>query len=301
MGTVTGSPPPSGQPAQSYEPLPEEPGSENQTEDAGVAGSVSGGWVEVYPPEGGLPLEDPIGPGPASSGGSVATGLFGITVLLIAAGSTTTLFRLAFDYGPSHTNLSNELTTSAWQFSVSDQNPGATLSTHTGLTPLLLGIPLALCALLLVAVIVLRLRANRPSTSSTRTARVAGVLGVVAASFLAGLVFALGMFELAWTTFGQSGEVDALTTTIGTGFWVLVVAAVVGAAAAVLGFRSRVDQAFTASSGEAVMPVHGDEFGQFGPQPEGPPLEWPVVAIIPDTAGPYPGSGTPKQTGSNEE
>jgi hypothetical protein len=296
MGTVTGSPPPSGQPAQP----PYEPVEQNQDEDAGVAGSVSSGWVEVYPPDGGLPLDDPIGPEPASSGGTVATGLFGITVLLIAAGSTTTLFRLAFDYGPSHTNLSNDLTTSAWQFSVSDQEPGATLSTHTGLTPLLVGIPLALCALLLVAVIVLRLRANRPSTSSTRAARAAGVLGVVAASFLAGLVFALGMFELAWTTFGQSGEIDALTTTIGAGFWVLVVAAVVGVAAGVLGFRNRVDRVEFVPA-EPAIPVHGDEFGQFGPRVAEPPLEWPVVAVIPDTAGPYPGPGTSKQAGASEE
>jgi hypothetical protein len=49
------------------------------------------------------------------------------------------------------------------------------------------------------------------------------------------------------------------------------------------------------------IPVHGDEFGQFGPQVAEPLLEWPVVAVIPDTAGPYPGPGTSKQAGASEE
>jgi hypothetical protein len=320
---VTGSLPPTDQPAE-----PDPP------EDAGVAGSVTGEWVEVYPPDFAPPEDAPadFDPDPDFDPdhdfdpvrvSALPTGLFAAALLLILAGSITPLFQLSLEYGPSHTNLSDVLTASAWQLSVADQSPGATLSNHTGISPLLVGIPLAVCALLVIAVVALRLRIVTSATP-TRTTRTARVLGVVAAAFLAGLVFTIGMFEMAWSTFGSLSELGALSTTIGAGFWLLVVAAVTGIAAAALSFRGGAGYDGQAEAGVAAGPPHvdtmtgnGDEFGQFGPQepqgvpdgqrvPEGQPTEWPVVAVLPElpttpTGAVHPAAGPNAPVSPSEE
>jgi hypothetical protein len=293
IAVVTGSLPPTDQPAEP-----------NPPEDAGVAGSVTGEWVEVYPPDFVPPEDAPADFDPAEFGGDgfvdaegdpgrgsgLSTGLFVASLLLVLAGSITPLFQLSLEYGPSHTNLSDVLTASAWQLSVADQAPGETLTNHTGISPLLIGVPLLLCALLVIAVVVLRLRVARASEPA-RVVRTARVVGVVAAAFLAGLVFAVGMFETAWATFGSLSELGALSTTIGTGFWLLVLAAVVGIAAAALGFRTAgVGHDEPGAEEPLPPPVIGDEFGQFGPQGGSEePMIWEAVAVIPD----YPANPNP--------
>jgi hypothetical protein len=240
----------------------------------GVAGAVSGEWVEVYPPDGEPPEADEpaLDPEPRSRLGPVATGLFGAALLLVLLGSVLPLFRAAERVS---FQVVDSLTVSAWRFTSSSLGPERPLTSHTAPTPVPLGYPLVIAGLLLVAAAGLGLRSGwRPASL-----RPAKLVGVIAATFLAGLVFALGMFEIAWRTLLSSAADDTaggLLAIPGQGFWVLVVAALAAIAAAVLTFRIRPAEPVAAGgewgSGE-VDPV--------GDVPPGQPAEWPVVAVIP--------------------
>ncbi|HEX4702990.1 MAG TPA: hypothetical protein VH352_12730 [Pseudonocardiaceae bacterium] len=255
---MTGPLPPTGPPEQ-----PSTPG------DAGIAGSVTGQWAEVYPPDGhpsddAEPDVEPLRAG--VPGNAFATSMFVLTLVLVVVGSITPLFRASVALGPSFTNVDDVLSMDAWQLDAVQEAPG--LPTQAEPAPVPMGYPLLLVALLLAVVIVLRLRAHRRSGD-----RLARVLGVATASFLAGLVVALGLFEAAWRALGISGIIGPLSANIGIGFWVLVIAAVVGIAAAVVGFRS-VPVETTAA---VVVPIVDPPL-----VPPGQPAEWPVVAVIPN-------------------
>lgn len=235
---------------------------------------MTGEWVEVYPPDGepAEPDEPAIDPEPRSRIGPVATGLFGAALLLVLLGSVLPLFRAAERVT---FQVVDSLTVSAWRFTSSSLGPARPLTTHTAPTPVPLGYPLVIAGLLLVAAAGLGLRSGwRPASL-----RPAKLVGVVAATFLVGLVFALGMFEVAWRTLLSSAADGAddgggLLAIPGQGFWVLVVAALAAIAAAVLTFRIR-----------PVEPVPaGGEWGSDDVDPDvppGQPAEWPVVAVIP--------------------
>ncbi|HEX3648797.1 MAG TPA: hypothetical protein VHV49_10220 [Pseudonocardiaceae bacterium] len=249
-------------------------------DDPGIAGSVTGEWVEVYPPEGEPreaepPEPDDIDPEPASRIGPLATGLFGAALILVLLGSVLPLFRAVqqFRFG-----LADTLNVGAWRFTTANAVliPSQRQAIRSLPTPVPLGYPLIIAGLLLVAAAALGMRASwRPS--SLRATR---LVGVVAATFLAGLVFALGMFEIAWRTLlaVADGNADnSLTAAPGQGFWLLVVAALAAIVAVVLVFRVR--------PAEPVEPPHHDwddeEMEPAAEVPPGQPAEWPVVAVIP--------------------
>lgn len=236
----------------------------------GIAGSVSGEWVEVEQPDG-----EPERPAPKSARGYdwTPTTLFGLSLTLVVFANVLPLFVATTPGNPGPGTI--EVT--AWQVvstaydsarSLNFVVPTRNLLIQSAASPIPLGYPLALAGLLLVAVLVLRLRAGRG----------ARVTGITAAAFLAGLTFGLAMFELAWqrlllgpltTEFGVGGR-------IGQGFWLLVLAAVLALVAAALTLRSRPARA------EPVRNDWPDEPAQApAEKPSGQPAEWPVVAVIP--------------------
>lgn len=250
-------------------------------DDQGIAGSVTGEWVEVYPP-GTEPAETPEPPGaqaidpePRSRTGPLASGLFGAALLLVLLGSILPLFRAVFQESLQVVDL---VGVGAWRFTSTSRIlvPSHPQNTRVVPSPFPMGYPLVIAGLLVLAAACLVVRAGwRPS--SLRPARLVGVVG---ATFLTGLVFALGMFELAWQSVlsAPGGNVARVGPAAGPGqgFWLLVVAAMVAIAGAVLTFRMR--------PVEPAQPA--DQWGEQDPEPAadvppGQPAEWPVVAVIP--------------------
>jgi hypothetical protein len=252
---VTGSLPPTG-------PTPE---------DAGVAGSVTSQWAEVYPPDGDDLEPDDLPTAATPPGAIVATGLFVVTTALVVVGSITPLFEASVALGPSFTNVSNVLSMDAWHLTSGNQAPNTTLPTHVTAAPIPLGYPLLVLALMAAAVVVLRLLARRRPPDD----RLAVVLGVATAGFLIGLVFAVGMFEIAWRTIGATGSLGPATTTIGIGYWLLVLAALVAVLAVVIVHRTPLPA--------PIEVIEIDQQAEADPLvPPGQPAEWPVVAVIPN-------------------
>jgi hypothetical protein len=231
---------------------------------------VTSQWAEVYPPDV-SDVSDVDEPAPApSSGVFVATVLFAVTLVLVIVGSVTPLFQASVILGPSFTNVSNVLSMDAWHLTSGNQAPNTTLPSRVTAAPIPLGYPLLVLALLAAAVIVVRLLARRRPSSY----RLATVLGVVTAGFLIGLVLTLGMFELAWGALGASAALGPVTATVGVGYWLLVVGALVAVVAVVIAYRTPsapVDVIETSAS-SSVDPL----------VPPGQPAEWPVVAVIPN-------------------
>ncbi|HVV23488.1 MAG TPA: hypothetical protein VHF06_28895 [Pseudonocardiaceae bacterium] len=254
---------------------PPEPNDAKDTDEAGVAGSVTDEWVEVYQPDGTPQEEEPLPPrATASRSGVTTVVLFVIALLLVIVGSVTPLFEASLRVSRSAAATIRSaplLDADAWQMHVVDSpvlaNTGRSIA-----MPVPIGYPLALAAVLLLAAVALWLRTGQDG----RTARVARPVGLTAAVFLAGLVFALGMFELAWGGAGSSELFDGLITHIGLGYWMLCGAAVVAIAAVVFGYRVRPapDQPEPA---QWAPPPRPDE----RQVPPGQPPEWPVVAVIP--------------------
>jgi hypothetical protein len=231
---------------------------------------VTGEWVEVFPPDGEPADEDeaPLDPGPRPRFASAATGLFGSSLVFVLLGSVLPLFRAI---QPVSFGVTSTLSVSAWRFTSANLVPGRAPITHSEPTPVPVGYPLLVVALLLAGAVVLWLRAGwRPS--SLRTAK---LTGVVAATFLAGLVFAFGMFEIAWQTFNTSSNAT-LVATAGEGFWALVIAAVAGITAVVLSLRVPTVAAPAPPPGD-----WGDDDEPAESVPPGQPAEWPVVAVLP--------------------
>lgn len=254
-GGVTGSLPQAGAPEPER---PEGPDADSE-EDVGLAGVVGGEWVEVYTPDG--EAEQQAAP-PRAFSGVVPTALFLCAAVLVLFASLLPLFR-ALEGAPPRGLSTIEV--GAWRLSETDIAAGQTLATHVDPTPLPVGYPLAVAGLLVLLTIVLRLRGSRG----------ARLLGVIAATFLAGLAFALGMFEVAWQNiFGDTGDAGVLTQ-VGEGFWVFVAAAAVAMLAAVLSFR-------TTTRDEPVRNTWPEQPDEPATEvPDGQPPEWPVVAVIP--------------------
>lgn len=252
---MTGSLPPTG-------PAPEDPG---------IAGSVTSQWAEVYPPDGDEPEPDDPPAATTPRGAIVATGLFVVTTVLVVAGSVTPLFQASVPLGPSFTNVFSVLSMDAWHLTSANQVPDTTLPSRVSAAPIPVGYPLLVLALLAAAVVVLRLLARRrPSTL-----RLAGVLGMVTTGFLSGLVFMLGMFEIAWRELGRSAALGPVVATIGVGYWLLVLAALAAVLAVVVAYRT--------PAPAVTEVVETDELAQADPLvPPGQPAEWPVVAVIPN-------------------
>jgi hypothetical protein len=279
MNGVTGSLPPTGPPAS---PDPIGPyGEPAPLEDAGIAGSVGDEWVEVYPPDDAQPDDDvdefPSGP---SRLGLLSVGLFVASLVLVVIGSVQPLFRAGLALGPSYTNVTNALTVDAWELTSANVTPDQQLGSHSEATPIPIGYPLLVAVLLLLLVMGLWLRAGRhPSAEGP-----AKVVGVIAATFLTGLVLALGMFELAWSNLGSSDAIGGIQSGVGVGFWVLVVASSVAVVAAVLAYRVQRDDLADYVDDESDQDDAGEWPNQpaaEGQVPPGQPAEWPVVAVIP--------------------
>jgi hypothetical protein len=252
---VTGSLPPTG-------PTPE---------DAGIAGSVTSQWAEVYPPDGEDLAPDDLPVAATPPGAILAIGLFVVTTALVVVGSITPLFEASAVLGPSFTNVSNVVSMDAWHLTTGNQAPNTTLPSRVTAAPIPLGYPLLILALLAALVVVLRLLALRRPQGD----RLAGVLGVVTAGFLIGLVFAVGMFEIAWRALGTSGALGTVTATIGLGYWLLVLAALVAVLAVVIAHRTPPPAPVEVL--EIDQPAEADPL-----VPPGQPAEWPVVAVIPN-------------------
>jgi hypothetical protein len=136
--------------------------------------------------------------------------------------------------------------------------------------PIPIGYPLLILALLAAAVVVLRLLPYRRPSSH----RLAGVLGFLTAGFLIGLVFTLGMFEIAWRAIGASGALGPVVATIGLGYWLLVLGALVAVLGVVIAYRT------PAPVADDVVETEEAEVDPL--VPPGQPAEWPVVAVIPN-------------------
>jgi hypothetical protein len=264
MAGVTGSPPP---------PSPPPPPS---SDDAGVAGSVTGQWAQVYEPDDdGAPEPEPDEPrARLSPTGATVTALYGLTAILVVVGSFMPLFQALLPLGVSFTNVSNLLSMDAWHLTSSDTAPNTTLPTQTTPAPIPLGYPLLAAALLLAVVVVLRLLAlRRPERQ-----RLANTLGIAGAAYLTGLVFAVGAFEVAWRALSKSAAIGPVREIIGSGYWLLVTAAVLSIIATFAAYRRTPAVAVSSSSEESV----GMSIIEEPVVPPGQPAEWPVVAVIPN-------------------
>jgi len=243
--------------------------------DAGVAGSVTDQWVEVYPPgeSGGEPASGVSEPAetPGNGAGALATVLFGLSVILIVVGSFMPLFEASMALETAPSADSTILSMDAWHLTSGDSAPGAPLATHVEPAPVPLGYPLLVAALLLAIVVLLRLRALRRPASQ----RPANALGFAAAAFLSGLVFAIGTFEVAWRGLSSSAAIGPVKELIGSGYWLMVVSALVSIAAAIAAYR-RPAEPLPDSVGMAIIEQ------QQPLVPPGQPAEWPVVAVIPN-------------------
>src|SRR5215472_18587007 len=74
---------------------PHEPAPENGADDAGIAGSVTGEWVEVFQPDGAPEPPAPPQEPAAGRNGVVSLLLFVTALLLVIVGSVTPLFTAA--------------------------------------------------------------------------------------------------------------------------------------------------------------------------------------------------------------
>jgi len=232
---------------------------------------VTSQWAEVYQPDGDEPEPDDPPAATTPPGAIVATGLFVVTTVLVVVGSITPLFQASLPLGPSFTNVNNVLSMDAWHLTSGNEAPNTTLPSRVSAAPIPIGYPLLILALLAAAVVVLRLLPYRRPLSY----RLAGVLGFLTAGFLIGLVFTLGMFEIAWRAIGASGALGPVVATIGLGYWLLVLAALVAVLAAVIAYRT--------PTPAATDEVETDEPAEADPLvPPGQPAEWPVVAVIPN-------------------
>ena len=267
MATVTGSQPPSGQ----QPPAPE---------DAGIAGSVTGQWAEIYPPDAGEPelAPDRSERADVSPLAALATVLFGATAVLVVASSFMPLFQVSQSLGPAAAapGITSTVSMDAWHLTQGDS-----LSSHVSAAPVPVGYPMVVAALLAVVVVVLRLRAGRQPAGE----RLANALGIAAAAFVTGLVFAIGMFEVAWRGLSSSAAAGLLDATVGAGYWLLLTAALVSILASIVAYRRPIapaddyDDEADDSIGMAIVdpPVEADPA-----VPPGQPAEWPVVAVIPN-------------------
>lgn len=272
MANVTGSLPPNGQ----HSPAPDE---------AGIAGSVTDQWAEVYPPDGaetGDAVNEPRLGDPQARLAGVATVLFGASVILVVAGSFLPLFQLDQPVGASFTNVTSTLSMDAWHITAGGTAPDNTaLPARVDPAPVPLGFPLLATALLTALVVLLRVwMVRRPAGEP-----LAHALGIAAAAFTTGMVFAVGTFEMGWRALGSSPDLGPAETIIGNGYWLLVIAAVVAVIAAVMAYHAHRRRAET--SDESAVFV--DQASQQEPVvmspdplvPPGQPAEWPVVAVIP--------------------
>lgn len=260
-----------------------EPFSEQQPEpaaanaDTGTAGSVTGQWVEVYPP-GESPADGESAPEPAddvdrtpgNGAGAFATVLFGVSVIMIVVGSFMPLFQASMTLETAPSADSTILSMDAWHLTFGDSVSGAPLATHVEPAPVPLGYPLLVASLLLAIVVLLRLRALRRPAGQ----RLANALGVAAAAYLAGLAFAIGTFEVAWRGLSSSAAIGPVQELIGSGYWLLVVSALVSIGAVIAAYR-RPAEPLPDSVGMAIVER------QQPLVPPGQPAEWPVVAVIP--------------------
>ncbi len=269
MANVTGSIPPNGQ-----QPPP--------TEDAGIAGSVTGQWAQVYPPDTAEPEPDAeLPPGlpvvRATASSVVSTVLYGATMILVVVGSVTPLFAVSQPFELSGPNSSTSLLSmDAWHLTSGASGANGDLASQVEAAPVPLGYPLLVAALLLALVVLLRLRAIRRPAG----ARFANALGIAASAFLTGLVFALGTFEVAWRGLSSSAAIGPVTETIGSGYWLLVTAALVSLAATLAAYR-RARETPEDSVGMAIVDQPADAAAE-PLVPPGQPAEWPVVAVIPN-------------------
>lgn len=236
-------------------------------DEPGVAGSVSDQWVEVYPPDD-VAEEEPepeLDAEPRHPLAPVVPGLFGGSLVLVLLGTVLPLFTATVRV--SFRNASS-LSVTAWQFTFASLGPDRELESHSDPSPIPLGYPLAIAALLLVVTVGLWLRSGwRPSS-----ARPARFMGVATTAFLAALVFTVGMFQAAWRTLFDLSSVavtpGGLVASAGQGFWLLVVAVLVGIAGVVLSFRLP-DRPAPEPEAEPEQPAGT-------PEPDGP-----VVAVLP--------------------
>ena len=260
---MTGSLPPNG----SHDP-------DSAASTSAEEGALAGEWVEVYPP-GGEPdePEQMLDPEPRSRIGPLVTGLFGASLVLVLLGSVLPLFqatlRVSF-------RSASSINVAAWQFTSSSLAPDRELTTHDEASPVPVGYPLIVAGLLLTVAVALWLRSGwRPS--STRPAK---LVGIVAATFLAALVFALGMFELAWQNLlggaADTTTVGGLVTGVGEGFWLLVLGALAAIAAVTLSLRIP-----GPPEPDERQPDWSSDSDPVAERPPGQPADWPVVAVLP--------------------
>lgn len=242
-------------------------GSPDSDSDAGIAGAVTGEWVEVYPPDGESPELQPE-PRRARTG-LLSTILFAVSALLVLFGSLGPLFSAVLgNFSDGHSTIA----AGAWRITSIDVVEGEPL-TNTAPMPVPVGYPIALGGVLLLVAVILRLRA----------ARGARTVGAVAASCVVTTVFMLGMLEIAWPdVWGKAGPgPGAVQAGVGAGFWALLAAAAVASLAAVLSFR-----ASPRAEPEPVAATWPAEPVAARPEaPDGQPAEWPVVAVIPVDEG----------------
>lgn len=270
MADVTGS------------PLPDEPPEPTEPDAAGVAGSVTGEWVEVYQPDGTPADDEPTaqaGPPPHPMVLAVVV-LFAVSLLLVVVGSVLPLFRAAaqfLDRTDSYRTTVDILTADAWQLRTVDNPLNPVATAHSVATPVPLGYPLALAAVLLLAAVALWLKARQQAGA----VRAAKPVGLVAAAFLAGMVIAVGMFEVGWGRLASADAVEGLQPTIGLGYWLLVIGAVVGIVAAVLAHRVAVAPEPEPDEPERWPSQPADPDAERSDVPPGQPTQWPVVAVIP--------------------
>lgn len=244
-------------------------GSPDSDSDAGIAGAVTGEWVEVYPPDGESPELQPEPRRPRT--GVLPTLLFAVSVVLVLFGSLGPLF---YAFMGTFSDGRNTMVAGAWRVTSIDVVDGQPLTT-TAPMPVPVGYPIALAGVLLLVAVTLRLRAAR----GARTA------GAVAATCLVTTVLMLGMLEIAWPdVWGEGGPgPGAVQAGVGAGFWSLLAAAVVASLAAVLSFRA---SPRPESEPEPVAATWPAEPVAARPEaPDGQPAEWPVVAVIPVDEG----------------
>jgi hypothetical protein len=194
-------------------------------EDTDVAGSVTGEWVEVYPPDGEPPDDEPASVAPVTRSSMVAIGLFVVSLVLVVLGSVLPLEQSVAE-PPAGLDMVFGINITPWRITYTQSAPDSGTSSASGSLPL--GYPLLLAALLLAVAVVLRVRARRAAHG----------FGVTAAAFLAGMVVMTGAFGLAWRQLGLATPQERFVTEVGSGYWVLVVACLVAVAGAVSGRRS---------------------------------------------------------------
>jgi hypothetical protein len=252
MSGVTGSQPTAGSP--------------DPESDAGIAGTVTDEWVEVYPPEGGPPEPEPATPRPRLA--RSPTILFAGSVLFVLFGSLLPLG--VASQGSFVNGGGSTIAIAAWRLTSSGVVDGHTL-THSAPTPIPVGFPIAIAAVPALLAVFLRLRA----------ARGVRIVGVITATYLVTLVFVLGMLEIAWAgVFGPPDPTAAVRTGIGTGFWALSLAAVVASVGAGLAFVTGEAKAEPVADSWPAQPAAAEPEA-----PEGQPAQWPVVAVIPPDEG----------------